>query len=334
MERLALVVWIALTAATLVACDDDRSDPLVAVPDGFPALPVPAGNSLNEARVSLGKRLFYDEQLSRTREISCNSCHLADNAFADPRPLSLGVDGNVGQRNAPSLVNLAYDTSFFWDGGAATLEQQVIGPITNPLEMDMKLGDVLARLARDPSYVHAFADAYGTAPAAGSLTKALASFLRTIVSGDSRFDRYQRGDPTALDDSEKRGLEVFGGERGECFHCHVGFNFTNNAFRDNNLYATYEDIGRAKITELESDVGRFKVPTLRNVGLTAPYMHDGSLATLEDVVEHYSSGGALNANSDPTIQPLDLTAREKLDLVAFLKALTDETLATNPRYRP
>lgn len=331
MEKLVLSVWLTVVAGSLASCADDYH---VAVPPGFPALPVPAGNMLTEARVELGKRLFYDKQVSRTGEVACASCHLPDHAFSDPRQFSLGVEGRVGGRNAPSVVNLAYNTSFFWDGGAPTLEQQVIGPIINPLEMDMTMGEVVERLATDPTYVSSFEDAYGTEPIPGSLTKAVASFMRTIVSGDSRYDRYQQGDHAALDDSEKRGMAIFTGERGECFHCHVGFNFTNNDFRDNNLYAVYQDIGRAKVTELEEDVGKFKVPTLRNVALSAPYMHDGSLATLEDVVEHYSSGGKLNANSDPTIQPLDLTAQEKSDLVAFLKALTDETLATNPKYLP
>ena len=331
MEKLVLSVWLTIVAGSLAGCADDYQ---VAVPAGFPNLPVPAGNMLTEARVELGKRLFYDKQVSRTGEVACASCHLPDNAFSDPRQFSLGVEGRVGGRNAPSIVNLAYNTSFFWDGGAPTLEQQVIGPIINPLEMDMKVGDVTDRLAQDPTYVNAFQDAYGTEPIPGSLTKAVASFMRTIVSGDSRYDRYEQGDRAALDDSEKRGMAIFTGERGECFHCHVGFNFTNNDFRDNNLYAVYQDIGRAKVTELEEDVGKFKVPTLRNVALTAPYMHDGSLATLEEVVDHYSSGGKLNANSDPTIQPLDLTAQEKADLVAFLRALTDDTLATNPKYLP
>ena len=332
MERLALSLWVALTVSTLAGCAD--AEFRVPVPEGFPALPVPAGNSLSEARVELGRRLFYDKQLSRTKEIACGNCHLADNAFSDPRQFSVGVEGRTGTRNAPSIVNLAWNTSFFWDGGTPTLEQQVIGPIINPLEMDMKMGDVTDRLAQDPTYVEAFQDAYGTEPIPGSLTKAIASFMRTIVSGDSRVDRYQHGDRSALDESEQRGMAIFSGERGECFHCHVGFNYTNNAFRNDNLYAVYDDIGRAKITELEGDVGKFKVPTLRNVALTAPYMHDGSLATLEDVVEHYSTGGVLSPTSDPTIQPLNLTGQEKADLVAFLRALTDESLIANARYRP
>lgn len=332
MERLALSLCVALTAGVLAGCGNDFYQ--APVPAGFPELPVPAGNALTEARVALGKRLFYDKQLSRTHEVACGSCHLADNAFSDPRQVSVGVEGRTGTRNSPSLVNLAYGTSFFWDGGASTLEQQVIAPIINPLEMDSKMGDVTKKLAQDPSYLEAFRDAYGTEPTAGSLTKALASFLRTIVSGDSRVDRYQNGDRSALNEAEKRGLEIFSGERGECFHCHVGFNYTNNGFRNDNLYAAYDDIGRAKVTELESDVGKFKVPTLRNVAVTAPYMHDGSLATLEDVVEHYSTGGVPNPTSDAIIQPLDLTAEEKADLVAFLRALTDETLIANPRYRP
>jgi len=243
MERLALSLWVVLTVGTLASCGD--ADYQVAVPAGFPELLVPAGNSLTEARVNLGKRLFYDKQLSRTQEIACSSCHLADNAFSDPRQFSVGVEGRIGGRNAPSIVNLAWNTSFFWDGGAPTLEQQVIGPIINPLEMDMKIGDVVARLEADPAYVDAFADAYDTRPSPGALTKALAAFMRTIVSGESRYDRFVRGDRTALTDSEQRGMAIFTGERGECFHCHVGFNFTNNGFRNDNLYAVYEDIGRA-----------------------------------------------------------------------------------------
>lgn len=320
-----------LFALVTLGCTDDFE---VDVPDDFPAVPVPADNALTDARVNLGKRLFYDTQLSRTQEVSCSSCHLAEHAFSDPRPSSVGVAGRHGTRNAPSLVNVAYNTSFFWDGGAPTLEQQAIAPIINPLEMDMKIGDVVARLEADPAYVDAFEDAYDTRPSPGALTKALAAFMRTIVSGESRYDRFVRGDRTALTDSEQRGMAIFTGERGECFHCHVGFNFTNNGFRNNNLYAQYEDIGRARVTELDSDIGKFKVPTLRNVALTAPYMHDGSLATLEDVVEHYSSGGFQSATSDPTIRPLNLTPDEKHDLVAFLSALTDETIATNPRFVP
>jgi cytochrome c peroxidase len=325
------VIHAFVLALLVMGCADEFE---VDVPSNFPALPVPADNALTDARVSLGKRLFYDTQLSRTREVACGSCHLADHAFADPRPLSIGVDGQPGTRNAPSIVNLAYNTSFFWDGGAPTLEQQAIGPIINPVEMDMKIGDVVARLETDPTYVDEFKHAYDTRPSPGALTKALASFMRTIVSGDSRYDRFQRGERGALNESERRGMDIFNGERGECFHCHVGFNFTNNGFRNNNLYAQYEDIGRARVTELDSDIGKFKVPTLRNVALTAPYMHDGSLATLEDVVEHYSSGGHESETSDPTIRPLNLTADEKRDLVAFLTALTDETLAINPRYLP
>jgi cytochrome c peroxidase len=316
-----------MIVALLVGCTDDFT---VDVPEDFPALPVPTDNALTADRVSLGKRLFFDTQLSRTREVSCASCHLPDHAFADPRQFSIGVDGNVGTRNAPALVNLAYNTSFFWDGGAPTLEQQAIAPIINPLEMDMKIGDVVDRLAQDASYVDAFARAYDSPPSPGTLTRALAAFERTLVSGNSRYDRFQRGDRSALSAAEQRGMAIALGERGECFHCHVGFNFTNNSFRNNGLYERYTDIGRARVTELDSDIGKFKVPTLRNVALTAPYMHDGSLPTLEDVVDHYSSGGFVSETVDPAIRPLDLTSDEKHDLVAFLRALTDEP-ATQPQ---
>jgi cytochrome c peroxidase len=331
MDRLmTLLIVIAMSA--LAGCGDDAYH--VDLPPDFPPLPVPAGSELTTPRVSLGKRLFYDKQLSRTEEVSCGSCHMADHAFADSKPLSIGVDGQHGKRNAPGLVNVAYGKSFFWDGGVPTLEQQAIGPITNPLEMDMKLEDVVARVSQDSSYVAAFEEAWSEAPTPGGVTRSIAAFERTIVGGDSRYDRYQRGDLGALSDSEKRGMDIAMGERGSCFHCHLEFNLTNDQFRNDNLYAKYDDIGRAKVTGQAADVGKFKVPTLRNVAVTAPYMHDGSLATLEDVVEHYSSGGVMNDNSDPLIQPLDLTAGEKADLVAFLGALTDESLISDPRFRP
>jgi cytochrome c peroxidase len=297
----------------------------VSVPEGFPPPPDTPDNRPTAARVALGKKLFNDTRLSRTGEVSCASCHVKERAFADPRPLSVGVEGRIGTRNAPPLFNLAWNTSFFWDGGTKTLEQQTIGPITNPLEMDMTMSEVVERVSDDPEYVQLFRTAYGAEPRPDLVTKGLASFERTIVSGTSRYDRYTHGDPAALNASEQRGVEIAMGERGDCFHCHVGFNLTNNQFANNGMATS--DLGRQQITERPDDKGKFKVPSLRNVALTAPYMHDGSLATLADVVEHYSRGGQGHPNTDPTIQPLDLTPEEKRDLVAFLESLTDAEFA-------
>jgi len=329
------VVVTAAVVTVLGGCSPDPSAPaadVVAIPAGFPPLPVPADNQLTVERVALGKRLFFDKHLSRTGEVSCGSCHLQQNSFADPRRYSIGVEGKVGNRNAPALVNMAWNSSFFWDGGVPTLEQQAIAPIINPVEMDMTLDGVVTRLMSDPSYMDMFRRAYGSDPKPEWVTKAIASFVRTMISGGSRYDRFRAGDSLALSSSERRGHDIFFGERAECFHCHVGFNLTNNSFQNNGLYSQYADSGRARITERPSDLARFKVPTLRNIAVSAPYMHDGSLATLEEVVAHYSRGGSGHPNQDPTVRPLNLTPEEQEDLVAFLHSLTDDTFLTNPSF--
>jgi cytochrome c peroxidase len=331
MTRHLFVVAVSFAASLMSACQVEEE--LVTVPTSFPNMPVPQNNRLTRPRVELGKRLFFDAKLSRTGDIACSSCHKQENAFADPRRFSKGVEGRLGDRNAPPLFNLAWNTSFFWDGSAPTLEHQVIGPIVNPLEMDMKLEQVVSHVSMDPSYVRQFEAAYGRQPDPEAVTKALASFLRTLVSGDSRYDRFERGDSTALSEPERRGMDLFFSERAECFHCHVGFNFTNNGFHNNGAHLLDVDFGREKITERTSDRGKFKVPSLRNVAVTAPYMHDGALATLEDVVDHYAKGGQGHPNTDPTIHSLDLTTQEKADLVAFLRALTDEGFLGDSRYQ-
>lgn len=330
--------WLA-PALILLGCAAEGGPPaapagLPAVPADFPPLPTPEDNALTPDRVALGRRLFFDPQLSRTREVSCASCHEPARAFADPRRVSTGVSGRMGFRNAPALVNLAWGTSFFWDGGAPTLEHQAIAPIKDPDEMDLTLREANERLAADPGYLEAFQRAYGQPPSEFTLPRALASFVRSLVSGDSPFDRHRRGDPAALGAAERRGLALFNGEKAECFHCHVGWNLTNNGFRNNGIAPADPDPGRARVTSLPGDAGKFKVPTLRNVAVTAPYMHDGSLATLEEVVEHYARGGRGHANTDLNILPLALEPGEKADLVAFLRALTDEAFLSDPRHGP
>lgn len=323
IARAALSLALTLAAACGSVAD---------VPEGFPAMPVPEDNPITPEKVELGRALFFDTRLSRTEEVSCASCHRQDAAFSDPRRVSVGVDGQTGTRNAPALFNLAWNKSFFWDGGVPTLEQQAIGPITNPLEMNMTMGEVVRRLRRDPDMVDRFQQAFGEDPSAEGITKALATFERTLVSGSSRFDRFEHGETGALSPEEKKGRDIFFGERGECFHCHTGFNFTNDKILNNGMNTG--DPGLARVTEDPRDEGKFKVPSLRNVALTAPYMHDGSLATLEDVVEHYSKGGQGHENTDPTIHPLSLDEDEKRALVAFLRSLTDFELADDPRFGP
>jgi cytochrome c peroxidase len=338
----ALLLTLAASLITNGCADDDRGEAaLVALPSDFPPLPQPADNPLTVAKVRLGQRLFFDPILSRTNEIACASCHLQAHGFADRVAVSRGVDGRTGMRNAPGLANLAYATSLFWDGGVDSLERQAIAPIKDMNEMDQPLDTAVAKVAADPSYRADFAAAFADepAPTAIGLTRALASYVRTLVSGDSRWDRHRRGDATALSASEQRGRALFFGEKAECFHCHDGLFLTNNRFANNGSYRPGGDVGRQRVTLRAVDLGRFRVPSLRNVAVTAPYMHDGSLATLQDVVDHYARGGRghgaeADAAIDPVLRPLALDDGDKADLIAFLTALTDEAFLRDPRLSP
>jgi cytochrome c peroxidase len=303
---------------------------------GFPAGPItasaPVDNALTEGRAQLGKRLFFEPRLSRTGDIACATCHLQEHAFAQETAVSVGVDGRAGTRNAPGLANLAWNDSLFRDGRVRTLEELTGNPIESPDEMDSPLADVVARLTEDVGYTQAFSEAYGDGPSELSLRRALASFVRTLVSGDTPYDRFLHGDEQALAPPARHGLELFSG-KGGCFRCHPPGALTNDGFFNNGSYVDGGDPGRRAITDRTADLGKFKVPGLRNVDVTAPYMHDGSLPTLEDVVEQYSRGGRGGPNTDALIAPLDLTAEERADLVAFLRALTDQAFVRDPRYR-
>jgi cytochrome c peroxidase len=330
----------ALAALALAACAGDPPDANlldVSSPLGFSTRPLadfaPADDPLSEAVARLGRQLFFDPRLSRTGTVSCASCHDPAHAFADPRPVSQGVDGQRGTRNAPALVNLAWSESFFWDGRAATLEEQVGMPIANPIEMDSFVADAVARLGAVPAYARAFVDAFGTAPSETTLRRALASFVRTLVSGGSAYDRFLAGDATALSAGAARGRDIFLGERAGCFHCHPTGSLTNQGFFNNGSYVAGGDRGRQAITGRTGDLGKFKVPGLRNVAASAPYMHDGTLPTLEAVIDQYDRGGRGDPSTDPQIIPLHLAAAEKADLLAFLRALTDEEFLRDPRYR-
>jgi cytochrome c peroxidase len=330
------VGFLLLALLGFPGCADDETpeaeQPPITVPSGFPDLVAPEDNEPTRARIELGRRLFYDERLSSTEEVACASCHLQEHAFADPNRVSVGVEGRTGTRNAPALINMAWGKSFFWHGGVSSLEVQAVAPIKNPLEMDMTLAAAAERLSADPAVLEDFERAYEDVPSESTITRALASFGRSLISGNSPYDRYVAGDMGALSEAALRGQALFNGESGECFHCHNGFNFSNNGFRNNGSAADDPDEGRREITLKDSDLGRFKVPTLRNVAVSAPYMHDGSLATLAEVVATYVQGGRCHANTDPTIQPLELDEGDQLDLLAFLEALTDQEFLTNPQF--
>jgi len=307
------------------------------LPKGVPPPLIPADNELSQERVALGKMLFFDNILSSDKSISCASCHSQQNSFGDSRTLSLGVNNAIGDRNAMPLINLAWSNSFFWDGGVPTLELQVLKPLTNHTEMNMDIEEAVNRLKKNKTYSKLFMKAYGSEPDASTMVKAIACFERTLISFDSKYDRWRRNNGSGFEDSEIRGFYLFVGGKTHCTSCHSGINFTNNSFQNNGLTELYADEGRFKITNDQNDVGKFKVPTLRNIALTAPYMHDGSLKTLEEIVEHYNSGGKLHPNKSPHVHNNDsppLTEVEKTDLINFLKTLTDESFVNNSEFKP
>ncbi|HMX41747.1 MAG TPA: cytochrome c peroxidase [Saprospiraceae bacterium] len=335
------IVYIGFACLLFGACQKEPSasppaepEDLLAVPPGFPTPLFPADNELTAARFALGKRLFYDVAMSRDSTVSCASCHAPSHAFSDSVALSPGAGGLPGRRNAPTLANVAYQPYFTREGGVPTLEMQVLVPIQEHNEFDFNILPIAERLKKDTSYVRMSREAYGRDPDFYIITRSLACFERTLISGRSRFDAfYNQGDAGALTDAERRGMDLFFSERTSCTGCHRGFNFSNYAFENNGLYLKYADPGRFRLTADSADVARFKVPTLRNTGVTAPFMHDGSLPTLAAVVEHYNSGGKQHPHKNPLVRPLGLTAQEKEDLVAFLESLTDEKFITDPKFR-
>ena len=287
-------MWVQLAATAVIV-----------IPLGLDLyMPVPEENPLTAGGVALGRQLFFDPRLSRDGSVSCSTCHRPDRAFSDGRPLAVGVSGRVGRRNAPTLINRGYGRAFFWDARQRSLEQQVLTPIEDPNEMGSTVAEASARVGRTP----------------GEVAHALASYVRSILSGNSRFDRFVNGDRTALSGEEQRGLTLFRG-RGNCTACHVGPNFSDE--RTHNTGVAWRGGGLA---DEGGGRGVFKTPTLREIARTAPYMHDGSLASLEEVVEFYDRGGNRNPHLDEEIRPLRLTRDEQRALLAYLRTLSGDVL--------
>ena len=309
-----------LAAGVLAVASVAALDP----PLGLDAyMPISEGNPLTAEKVALGRRLFSDPILSADESLACSSCHDPDRAFTDDRSKAVGVFGRVGPRRVPKLVNRGYGRSFFWDGRIPSLEQQVLEPVVNELEMDLSLAEAETRLRADASYAAEFMAVFGQVPDREALAKALASYVRTILSGDSRYDRYVAGEADALNERERLGLEVFRA-KGNCVTCHLGPNLTDERFHNTGVGykdGQFVDDGRFAVTGRPGDRGAFKTPTLRDVALTSPYMHDGSLETLARVIEDYDRGGTPNPYLDPEIRELNLSDGEKDALEAFLRAL-------------
>ncbi|MFO0852620.1 MAG: cytochrome c peroxidase [Gemmataceae bacterium] len=297
--------------------------PLGPVPASLGERPVPADNPLTSDRVRLGRKLFFDPVLSGDRTVSCASCHLPEKGFSGGAASSLGVNGQPTRRRSPSLVNRGFGASQFWDGRAASLEEQALRPIADPTEMGNTVAEAVRRLSADAGYKSAFDAAFpGEGVTPTTLAKALAGFQRVLVRGDGPIDRFRKGARSALSEQAAHGFWLYE-SKGGCWRCHGSGNFTDEKFHNTGVSWGKEplDLGRFEVTKDDADRGRFKTPSLRGVGLSAPYMHDGSLKTLEDVIEFYDRGGAANPHLDPAIKPLNLTAGEKAALVAFLKAL-------------
>lgn len=358
-RRISVVAGLTLAglavAAATGAARAQSSNPWV--PKGLPAdiweLLVPPENPVTADKVALGRQLFFDKRLSRDGSVSCATCHDPEHGFSDGKKVSEGVAGKKGARNAPTVLNAAFNELQFWDGRVASLEEQSKGPLVNPVEMALASHDEVVKILRAiPEYREPFRKLFGREATIDDLAAAIAAFERTVLSGDSRFDRFMAGDAAALSDSAKRGFELWNG-KARCNTCHpfgdATPNFSDNKFHNIGVAAKERDfaalarkaaqvgdpaelafspdfteLGRFAVTRQPKDIGAFKTPGMRDVALTAPYMHDGSEATLLDVVNFYDRGGEPNPYLDGGIVPLKLSEQEKLDLVAFMESLTGE----------
>lgn len=307
------------------------------VPEGWPS-PVYTfqSNPLSENKFALGRALFYEEMLSKDNSISCGSCHQAFVAFAHAEHrFSHGIYDSLGKRNAPALFNMNWNTSFMWDGGILHIENQPLGPIANPIEMDEDINNVIAKLAASNKYKQLFRLAYGDEQVTSErILKAIAQFQGMLYSYNSKFDYFKRGENgVQLSSSEQNGYTLF---QQKCNSCHAEPLFTNFEYKNNGLSIdpSIQDSGRAHITGLASDKYKFKTPSLRNINLSAPYMHDGRFNTLDQVLEHYSTGITNTGTLDPTLSSgIPLTAQEKEDIKAFLNTLTDYKFINDDRFK-
>lgn len=326
--------------AMLSACTNEELAPLhqninlVEIPKGFDAIDFPEDNAYSDARWQLGKKLFYDPIMSLDSTISCSTCHKASLAFSDDIALSLGTLGRIGTRNSPTLANVAYHPYYTREGGVPTLEMQILIPIQEHNELGFNIVELAEKMKNIPQYVQMSQEAYDREPDAFVITRSIANFERSIISGRSKYDQYVHyANNSALNEIELKGMNLFFGDKTNCSLCHGGFNFSNYAFENNGLYLEYTDTGRYRLTGKDEDLALFKVPSLRNIELTAPYMHDGSIATLEQVIDHYNTGGKNHPHKNELIKPLGLNEDQKNQLLAFLKALTDDSFVNNPIYQ-
>jgi cytochrome c peroxidase len=298
----------------------------IRVPLGLLPIQWPVENPYSKAKADLGKLLYFDKRLSADASVSCATCHHPKFAFTDAAAVSTGIKGQKGGRSAPTVLNRAYSLAQFWDGRAATLEEQAKGPMANPIEMGNTHDNVVTNLKKINGYRPLFKDVFGTEDfTIDHVAKAIATFERTVLSGNSPYDRWKAGDKKAMTSDQVRGMDIYF-NKAKCDQCHEGINFTTNAYHNLGIGTDKPepDAGRYVVTKNPADWGAFKTPTLREIANTGPYMHDGRFQTLEEVVDFYDKGGIENKNLDKTMKKLNLTAEEKKDLVAFLRALSGE----------
>ncbi len=293
------------------------------VPLGLNPPPVPADNAITDAKVALGKDLYFDKRLSQNDTVSCETCHNPMMGWTDHKPVSTGIHGQHGTRNAPTVLNSAYNQQQFWDGRAPSLEKQIEGPVANPVEMGFSLAGAAKRIGGIKGYAPLFQAAFGSPKVTfDRIEKAIASFERTVLTGNSPYDRYVAGDTKALSPQAAAGMALFFG-KANCDACHAGKNFSDGDYHNIGvgMNSKHPDWGRYLVTKVEADRGKFKTPTLRDLPETYPYMHDGSVKTLAEVIKFYNQGGEKNKWLDPQIRPLHLDDAEQAELVAFLDAL-------------
>ncbi|MGB0893753.1 MAG: cytochrome-c peroxidase [Parashewanella sp.] len=314
------LLWLLLVVASFTTFAADKSQ--FARPDH---IPFPASNPYSASKAALGKMLFFDPRLSKNRNLTCATCHNPSFGWEDATDASVGSQNTKLDRHSPTIINMAWSDEFFWDGRAKTLEEQAQGPIEAAVEMNIPITEVVQRLKQVAGYRDLFSQVFGSSGiTASNIQKAIATFERTIVSGESPFDRWVEGDETAITASAKRGFEIFNG-KGKCVDCHSGWNFTDNKYHDIGLHSP--DKGRSLITNNSHDDFAFKTPSLRNISQRAPYMHDGSMENLQQVIVHYVAGFARRPSLSSKMQPLRLTQQDIVDLEAFLMTLTGDDKA-------
>lgn len=352
-----LIALLVIAGMAINSCREDSMDNLqpdpndslgyvydpspynLVIPSGFPAMNIPNDNPLTIKGVELGRKLFYDPILSGDGTQACASCHAQAFSFTDNgKKFSLGIDGMEGNRNTMALINLGWQKDmFFWDGRAVSIADQALKPVVNPVEMHNTWPKAIDTLQKHPDYPRWFGEAFNTTVIDSMLVvKAIAQFERTLISGNSKYDRVlYKGE--FFTDAEERGYDIYFTEKGDCFHCHGGIYLSDNAFHNNALDSEFDDLGLYETTGDPNDKGLFKAPTLRNIEYTAPYMHDGRFKTLEEVIDHYSDSLVWSPTIDPLMKKINqgglhLTDQEKSDLLAFLKTLTDEDFINNPKF--